>query len=193
MALNHLHRHLFKRRDNRLFFLCVLTCLFSAGGTSEGADLFSAQFLMVEGKKLAIIPTDLDGRGLFEIVVVSKTGVYPKEKRWISIFSADASAQYSTTASQRWEVDHAATIIDVGNVAPSPGEEIFYLTGRGINYYAQEENGNFSTTLHKLISLPTITIFPAAGSLPRGRLFMDWKRIGRDMLLLPQFGSLVFF
>jgi len=193
MTFNHLYKQLFNRRGDLLFFFFVLTCLFSLEGYSEGADLFSAQSLIVEGKKLTVIPIDLDGRGLFEIVVVSKTGVYPKEKRWVSVFKADTSAKYSTTAGQRWEVDRAASILDAGDVAPSPGKEIFYLTGDGIRYYPQEENGNFSATPHNLLSFPTITVFPAAGSLPRGRLLVDWKRNGRKMLLLPQFDSLVFF
>ena len=193
MTFSHLHKHLHRGRGGLLYFFLFLICLFSFKGYGEGAGLFSAQTLIVEGRKLSVIPADLDGRRSSEIVVVHKTGVYPKEKRWISIFSADTSAQYFTTARQRWEVDHAATMFDVGDVAPSPGKEIFYLTGHGINYYPQKENGNFSTTPCNLLSFPTITVFPAAGSLPRGRLFVDWKRNGRKRLLLPQFGSLVFF
>jgi hypothetical protein len=163
MAFNPLHQHLRKGKSGWFFFVFIF--LFSFVGYSEGANLFSEQPLVVEGKMLSVIPADLDGRGLFEIVVISKTGIYPKEKRWISIFSAGATtAQYSGTARQRWEVDQAAAILDVGDVASSPGKEIFYLTGRGISYYAQGENGNFSTTPHKLIALPTITVFPAAGS-----------------------------
>ena len=193
MTFNHLHKYLYRRRVGLLLFFFILTCLFCLEGYSEGAELFSAQSLIVAGKKLAVIPIDLDGRGMFEIVVVSKTGVYPKEKRWISIFKADTSAQYSTTAGQQWEIDHTAAIIDVGDVAPSPGKEIFYLTGDGIRYYRQEQNGNFSTAPHNLLSFPTITVFPAAGSLPRGRLLVDWKHNGRKMLLVPQFDALVFF
>jgi hypothetical protein len=193
MRFNYLYTHLDRGRSGLLFFFFVLICLFSFEGYGEGAGLFSTQSLIVEGRKLSVIPTDLDGRGSFEIVVVSKTGVYPKEKRWISIFSADTSAQYSKTARQRWEIDQAAAIIDVGDVAPSPGKEIFYLTGHGISYYPQEKDGNFFTTPHNLLSFPTITVFPAAGSLPRGRLIADWKRNGLNMLLLPQFDSLVFF
>jgi hypothetical protein len=188
---NHLFKHRYSERGNVLLF--VFICLFFFEGYGEGADLFSLQSLVVEGSKLSVIPTDLDGRGLLEIVVISKTGVYPNEKRWISIFSADATARYSRTARQRWEIDPAAAILDVGDVAPSPGKEIFYLTGRGISYYAQEEDGNFSTTPQNLLAWPTITVFPAADSLPRGRLLADWKRNGRSMLLLPQFDCLVFF
>jgi hypothetical protein len=192
MTCNHLHKHLRSGRGSLYFFL-ILICLFSFEGNGKGADLFSDQSLIVEDRMISVIPTDLDGRGPAEIVVVTKTGVYPKEKRWISIFSADSSAQYSRTARQRWEVDHAATMFDVGDVAPYPGKEIFYLTGQGISYYPQEKDGSFSTTPHNLLSFPTITVFPADGSLPRGRLFDNWKRNGRKMLLLPQFDSLVFF
>ncbi len=193
MTFNHLHKHLYRGRGGLLYFFLVLICLFSFEGYGEGAGLFSSQSLTVEGIKLSVILIDLDGRKPAEIVVVNKTGVYPKEKRWISIFNADTSARYSTTARQRWEVDHAATMFDVGDVAPSPGKEIFYLTGQGVSYYPQKEDGSFSTTPRNLLSFPTITVFPAAGSLPRGRLFRDWKRNGRKMLLLPQFDSLVFF
>ena len=159
MTFKRLHKHLYRKQRNLLFFFFVLICLLSFEGYSEGADLFSAQSLQVGGSMLAVIPTDLDGRGWLEIVVVSKTGVYPKEQRWISILSADASDQYSTAVHQRWEVDRAAAILDVGDVAPSPGEEIFYLTGHGIRYYPQEKDGNFSTTPRNLLSLPTITVF----------------------------------
>ena len=193
MKFNRLYKHLNRGHSGLLCSFFVLFGLFFFEGHVECARLFSSQPLVVEGSKLAVIPTDLDGRGPMEIVVVSKTGVYPEEKRWISIFRADASAQYSAIARQRWEIDPASAILDVGDVASSPGKEIFCLTGRGIRYYAQEEDGNFSTTFHNLLSFPTMTVFPADGSLPRGRLFADWKRNGRQMLLVPQFDSLVFF
>ena len=133
MTFNHLHKHLYGERGVLPCLFLVLICLFSFEGYGESADLFSAQSLIVEGRMLSVIPTDLDGRGPAEIVVVHKTGVYPKEKRWISIFSADTSTQYLATARQRWEVDHAAAMFDVGDVAPSPGREIFYLSGNGIS------------------------------------------------------------
>jgi len=41
MTFNHLHKQLFKRRVDLLFFFFVLTCLFSLEVYSEGADLFS--------------------------------------------------------------------------------------------------------------------------------------------------------
>jgi len=186
-------RHLYRSGDALLCLFVVLICLFSLEGYAEGVGLFSAQSLVVEGQKLCVIPTELDGRGWAEIVVVHRTGVYPKEKRWISVFRTDTSEQYSTVAWQRWEVDQAATTFDVGDVAPFPGKEIFYLTGHGIRYYAQEQDGKFSTTPHDLLSFPTITVFPEPGSLPPGQLFGDWKRNGHNMLLLPQFDSLVFF
>ena len=85
MTFKHLHKHLVRRQRGLLVFFFVLLGFFCIEGHGEGAGLFSSQSLNVEGSKLTVIPTDLDGRGLFEIVVVSKTGVYPKEKRWISM------------------------------------------------------------------------------------------------------------
>jgi hypothetical protein len=194
MMFNQLHKHLYRRPRYLLFFFFGLSGPFFHTGYGEGADLFSTQSFHVGDSVQAVIPTDLNSRGWFELVVVSKTGVYPQEKRWITIFAAEASGQqYSATARQRWEVDPAAAILDMGDITSDPGEEIFYLTGSGIRYYYQKKDGNFSTTPRDLLSLPTIAVFPAAGSLPRGRLFGDWRRDGRKMLLLPQFDSLVFF
>ena len=191
MTFPRFHRYAYIARCGLRCFFLVWIGLFSFERHSKGAELFSAQSLAVEGSILSVIPADLEGRGSADILVVHKTGVYPKEKRWISIFSAGTTGQYAATARQRWEVDPAATVFDVGDVAPSPGKEIFYLTGNGIHYYVRKHDGRFSTRPHGLLSFPTITPFPAAGSLPRGRLFADWKGNGRKMLLLPQFGSLV--
>ena len=81
MTFNHLLKHLYRGRGGLLYFFLVLICIFSFEGYGEGADLFSAQSLIVKGRILSVIPTDLDDRGFAEIVVVHKTGVYPKEKR----------------------------------------------------------------------------------------------------------------
>ena len=78
MTFSHHHKHLYRGRYGLLIFFPILICLFSFEGYGEGAGLFSAQSLIVEGRKLSVIPTDLDGRGSAEIVVVHKTGVYPK-------------------------------------------------------------------------------------------------------------------
>ena len=81
------------RLSNKMLYF-LLICFFPFEVCAQGAGLFSAQSLNVEGRVLCVIPTDLNGEGLFEIVVVSKTGIYPEEKRWISIYCADNSAQY---------------------------------------------------------------------------------------------------
>ena len=91
MARNYFNKPRSRGRSGLLFFLLI--CLFPFEVYAQEAGLFSAQSLNVEGRTLSVIPADLDGEGSFEIVVVSITGIYPEEKRWISIFSADNSAQ----------------------------------------------------------------------------------------------------
>lgn len=182
-----------KLTRSSLYSILSLFCIFSFVGYSESADLFSAQSIIVDGKILSVMPADLDDKGSAEIVVLSKTGIYPNEKRWISVYRTETSKQYSEATPQRWEVDSAATMFEVGDIAPSPGKEIFYLTAVGISYYSQGKDGIFSTTSHTLLSYPTITVSAEAGSLPRTHLLEDWKGNNRKMLLLPQFKALAFF
>jgi VCBS repeat protein len=193
MTFYHSGKHICKSTRYLLYSILSLLCLISFGNYSESADLFSAQSIIVDGTILSVIPADLDDKGSAEIVVLSKTGNYPNEKRWISVYRAETFTQYSESTVQRWEVDHAATMFEVGDIAPSPGKEIFYLTDLGISYYSQDEDGKYSTISHTLLSYPTITVSPEAGSLPRTHLLEHWKGNSRKMLLLPQFKTLVFF
>jgi FG-GAP-like repeat len=184
----------FSKSIKFLFYSVLsLICILYFEGYGECSDLFSIQTIKVDGKILSAIPVDLDNRGSSEIVVLSKTGHYPDEKRWITIYRSEIASQYSGRARQRWEIDSAATMFEVGDISPSPGMEIFYLTGRGIRYYSQDENGKFSTTSHMLLSYPTITVSPDAAALPRMHLLEDWKGDNQKILLLPQFKALVFF
>ncbi len=192
MTFSHIGKCFCKSTRSLLYSILFLFCLLSVEGYSESADLFSVQSITIDGKILSVMPADLDVKGSVEIVVLSKTGIYPNEKRWISVYRTETSTQYSETASQRWEVDHAATMFEVGDIAPSPGKEIFYLTDLGISYYPQGEDGKFSKISHMLLSYPTITVSPQTGSLPRTHLLEDWKGNSRKMLLLPQFKAFVF-
>ncbi|MEJ2167521.1 MAG: hypothetical protein P8X90_18495, partial [Desulfobacterales bacterium] len=175
----------FGKLTRSLFYSIIsLICLFLFEKYSESADIFSVQSIIVDGNILSVIPADLDDNRSAEILVLSKTGVYPDEKRWISVYKAENAGQYSQSASQKWEIDRAAAMFEVGDIAPSPGMEIFYLTDLGISYYAQGENGKFSTASHKLISYPSIAVSPEAGSLPRMHLLNDWKGNNRKILIL---------
>ncbi len=190
MLLNSNHKNANKGRGVRSFFIAAI-CLFSLEGYGECVRLFQTQSLSVEGETLSAAPADLDGKGSREIIVVHKTGVHPEERRWISIFDAGDAGQYAVR--QKWEVDPAAAMFDVGDVASTPGREIICLTGRGVSYHGRESGDRFFTSPRELLTLPTITPFPQKGLLPRARLFDDWKRDGSDMLLLPQLDALVFF
>ncbi|MCP4020520.1 MAG: VCBS repeat-containing protein [Desulfobacteraceae bacterium] len=173
--------------------LLILICICFFGNPGYCAPLFSAQSFVLEDRTLAVIPADIDNKGPEEIIVVKKTGIYPNEKRWICIFKADHTMKYIEAPQQQWEIDKEATMFEVGDVAPSSGKEIFFLTARGIRYYAQEYEGVFSTVSKPLLTLPTATVFPAPSFLPRVRLLADWRHNGQNTLLLPQFDAFVFF
>ncbi len=182
------------RSIRRMLLLCLLAVV-TWGYTQPGAceERFASQSFILHGKTLSVIPADLDEKGPVEIIVVSKTGIYPSEKRWISIFSADETLKYGSSPLQRWEVDRDAAIFEVGDVAPSPGKEIFFVTSGGIRYYAREARDHFLIQSRTLLKVPTAAVFPAAGSLPRSGLLADWHQDGQKMLMVPQFGVFKFF
>jgi len=186
-----------KRLVNRIrlmqYSILALMCFFIVVKNTEGAELFSSQSLSIDGMILSTISSDLDEKGSAEIIVLSKTGIYPKEKRWISLYRTEKSEQYLNPAWQRWELDHAATMFEVGDIASSPGKEIFYLTDSGIHYYPQGKDGTYSKKSHKLLDFPTITVSPVISYLPRSNLLGDWKGNNRKMFLVPQFNTFAFF
>jgi len=179
------------RRALMLFLFLMLTGDFARPG--ECQELFENQSFVLKGKTLAVIPADLDEKGPAEIIVISKTGMYPTEQRWVSIFSADDPLKYGSAPLQQWEVDPDAAMFEVGDVAPFPGKEIFFITSNGIRYYAREDSDLFSTHSRSLLEVPTAAVFPAAGFLPRSGVLADWQQNGQKMILVPQFGTLKFF
>jgi hypothetical protein len=175
------------------YSIILLFCLIIFETNVYGAELFSVQSISIEGKILSVIPEDINENGPSELIVLSKTGNYPNERRWISLYKANKNFEYKASATQRWEIDSLATMVEVGDIAPFPGKEIFYLTNSGISYYRQEEDGKFAIASQKLIELPTITLSKVKSYLPRSHLLDDWKGNNREELLLPQFNTLTFY
>ena len=173
------------------FFAVLLACVCLLNAGDARGDLFSSHDLVSEGTTLTVLPADLDNAGPCEIIVISRTGVYPREKRWISIYAAEHGDRYAPTPRQRWEIDRRACLFDVGDVAPSPGFEIFFLTPDGIHFYAQRTDGRFNTDAQKLLTLPTAVFVPSAGLLPRMQLLANWQGLDRASLLVPQAKSAV--
>lgn len=190
----HQYRGYLKRFISRhAVHLMIVVTVAGAAVPAQCTELFRVRSLALADRTLAVLSADLDDSGPSELVVIKKTGIYPGERRWIAVFEADADLNYGPEPRQQWEVDPDATLFEVGDVAASPGKEIFFLTPKGIFYYARQKNGLYSTTSHVLISRPTATVFPAAGGLPRMTLLSDWQGDGRKMLLLPQFDAFVLF
>lgn len=171
----------------------MFLAIFIYASTACGTPLFSIQSFTLKDRTLAVIAADLNNEGPDEIIVIKKTGEYPDEQRWISIFSADAHLNYTITPDQEWQIDRTAAMFEVGDVAPSPGKEIFFLTPGSIRYYAQKENGSYSVESRLLFNSPNAAVSPASGSLPRIKLLSDWQKNGEKTMLVPQFGALSFF
>jgi hypothetical protein len=193
MAINKPRQHTHKCLSFITLLFVFSMFIWSFSSLGECKELFEIQSFVVEGKTLALVPSNMEGKGLAQVIVISKTGIYPSEQRWISIFSTGETLKYDSKPIQKWKVDHDATMFEVGDVAPTPGKEIFFLTSTGIRYYARDNNGFFSTLSRSLLNIPTATVFPSAGLLPRSGLLADWQQNEQQMILVPQFGAFVFY
>jgi hypothetical protein len=60
-----------------LTILLFCICLLDAVG--ECGELFASKYLATGSTTLSVLPVDLDNAGASEIIVVSRTGVFPHE------------------------------------------------------------------------------------------------------------------
>jgi hypothetical protein len=134
---------------------------------------FSLSKLGVAGEILGLIPADLDGDSLLDIVIVHKKGLPPNESRWVSIFWQSANGTYGTAPDQSWELDTLATIVDVGNVVPDPSREICYLTAAGVWYYKLTDH-RYSESGTELFGCSAMTVFPSKSQVPTVDFVRDW-------------------
>lgn len=156
------------------------------------AERFRIHDLKIDGEIKDVVAVDLNENGLKDVLIIHKEGFPPVEKRLISIFWQWEDNTFSTGADQSWEVDSKATILDVGEIDPSPGKEIVYLTDKGAGFYIL--NGNDYVTEGKtLFSTNTFTVFPAKGNIPYVNFVRDWNDDGVDEVAVFGFGQLTLY
>jgi hypothetical protein len=86
-------------------------------------------------------------------------------------------------------MDREATVIDVGALGQADGRQsLVYLAGSEVRAYHLNDGAPPEPVT--LLKVPTITVFPEPGDLPRWPLIHDWKGTGRAWLGVPQFGRL---
>ncbi len=166
--------------------LLLMTQISSAAPKPED---FSLSKLGVAGEILGLIPADLDGDSLVDIVIVHKKGLPPQESRWVSVFWQSASGTFGTAPDQSWQLDSVATVLDVGSVDSGRGLQICYLTPTGVWYYKISDH-RFEETGTELFPCAALTVFPSKSQVPAVNFVRDWDGKPGDEVAVPGFEGL---
>ena len=188
-------------RDLRRVFRQVRYCLVAAlfllpviPGTCPAADpsAFNLSKLSVDGELLEVLTEDLNADGLRDIMILHRKGLEPEETRWISIFWYKQNGGFSTAASQSWEIDSAATVLDVGNVSGNEGKEICFLTPDAVRYYSLA-SGAYKTVPSILFQVSGMTVSAPERSIPYVDFVRDWNGDGGDEIGIFKFEGISIF
>src|SRR5919106_2379720 len=156
------------------------------------AQPFATYDLRVNGAIVTVVAADLRGHRRQDLIVISRTGTFPKEARWVSVFWQQEGGRFAPHPDLVWEMDPEATVIDVGVLGSgSDHKSIVYLTGSEVRAY--QLTGRGPPTPTTLLEIPTLTVFPEPVDLPILPLIHDWKGTGQAWLGIPQFGQLMLY
>jgi hypothetical protein len=171
--------------------LLIMLWLGLLAGTSS-ATPFASYDLRVNGAVITVIPAELRTHRHQDLIVISRTGTFPQEARWVSVFWQQEGGRFNPHPDLVWPMDPEAAVIDVGDLGPqSAGKSIIYLTGSEVRAYHLA--GMAQPTPTTLLKIPTLTVFPEPADLPRLPLLRDWKGTGQPWLGIPQFGQMMFY
>jgi FG-GAP-like repeat len=170
----------------------ILMLLIATLADSSSGQPFASYDLRVNGGIITVMGADLRGHRRQDLMVISRTGTFPREARWVSVFWQQEGGRFNPHPDLVWEMDPEATVIDVGELAPeSDRKSIIYLTGSEVRAY--QLTGRGPPTPTTLLEIPTLTVFPEPVDLPSLPLARDWKGTGRLWLGVPQFGQLMLY
>ena len=156
------------------------------------AQPFATYDLRVNGAIVTVVAADLRGHRRQDLIVISRTGTFPKEARSVSVFWQQEGGRFNPHPDLVWEMDPEATVIDVGRLgSESDRKSIIYLTGSEVRAY--QLTGGEPPTPTTLLKIPTLTVFPEPVDLPPLPLIHNWKGTGQPWLGIPQFGQLMLY
>jgi hypothetical protein len=160
---------------SRGVFLASLLVASSSAGAAEAPARFDARTLSVAGDVLGLTPADLDGDGRGDLLVPYKTGLPPREKRFLAVFW-NQGRSYAARPDLNIPVDEATDCAyDVADVDGQRGEEILIVSTRGVT--ARALRGRKLAEAAALVEEPTLFLQPAPGELPRISVA---QRLGAD-------------
>ncbi len=167
----------------------ILVSSLAATATGDDDPRFSVSTLSVADELLDIVYEDLNTDGRKDIFIVHRKGLHPEQTRWVSVFWQSREGSFATGADQSWEIDTAATILDIGDVTGDDRKEICYLTADEVRYYPLTSQEYVPESVSLFPAQP-LTVYPARNTIPLINFVRDWNDDGRDEIGIFQFSGL---
>lgn len=147
---------------------------------------FSRFDLSMEGKILQIIPSDLNGDSLKDLIVIYRTGYSFNIERWLAVFFQTSHGRFNSSPDRVWKIPENSSIIDVCNIDEAADEEIIFLTTNGVSYY-KGISVKVPPQLKRLLDVSSIAKVAAKKEISQLDFCKDWLGKEKSEFLIPGF------
>lgn len=170
-------------RTGLVFFLPVL--VFAQTPSAEQSHFQLAQF-RVRGQIEEVIPADLDGDDLKELIVTHHSnppgGI---NRRYLSVYWQDKRCQYLPGQSVEVEIPQRFTVYDFGRIPNEPNQVIVMLSKTSAEYY-QFAGKVLKGPIQMFRFGSQLLQIPDPERILYNDFLSDWNRDGRDELMVYQ-------
>ncbi len=168
------------------FLFSIIFLLITINGFPQEPSHFSRMDLSVKGRILRIVPSDLNGDSLKDLIVAYRTGYSFDTERWLAVFFQTKAEVFNFSPDVVWRVPEEGSIIDVANIDEQEGEEIILFTTEGVSCY-KEMSAKEPPLLEDLIDVDSVTKVAPKEDLSYADYCKDWMGRGKSELLIPGF------
>ena len=160
--------------------------------TAHSDDRFRIYDIKVLDRITEMMPGDLNGDGLKDIVVLHTKGFPPDEQRWMSVFWQKSDGSFSSAADLTWNLPQSAVALDIGDVCSAPGDELVVLTPLGAARFFYPDTAA-APELLPLMDPVAGALLPSRDRAPWIDFVHDWDGDGHDDIAVLSTGGLLIF
>jgi hypothetical protein len=155
-------------------------------------ERFAINNIRVLDRITEILPGDLNGDGLKDLVILHTKGFPPEEQRWVSIFWQRSEGAFSSAADFTAKLPDSVVAVDVGDVCENPGEELVLLTPSGVYRLSYPDSASVPQLL-PLVEGVFGALPPAREHSPWIDFVQDWDGDGHDDIAILSLDRLLVF
>ncbi len=156
------------------------------------ADRFEVYNLRVLDRVTDLLPVDIDGDGLRDLVVLHTKGSPPEAERWMSIFWQRPEGGFSTAADLAWPLPDSIAAVDAADIHDDPGMELLALSPGGVSRILYGGSSR-KPAFEPLISGLAGAILPAPDRAAVLDFAQDWNGDGCHDIAFLSLDELFFF